>query len=104
MNIINELSTAEKNKKTAKYKYVVYIYDIKTGLVALDKKNYNTTKRRFYIDLAHLSKRAVLCRTESKSMIIVLSEYESEADGFFRKYRRWISLYKIFTSKIHEML
>jgi len=95
-----------KTKKTKKNKklFVVYVYDIKKQLIENDKKNYNTIKKLFYNNLNKLVEKNIIIKTNSKSTILCFAQDYWMVDILFKKFKKWMVVYKIITNEIYEQL
>jgi len=77
---------------------IIYCYDLKMK----NKKSYNALKRRFYYQLKNSKISTMLWKT--KSVLAVPRKLEKEADGFFRRWRGSIVVYKIHPKEAYEFL
>ena len=78
--------------------FIVYIYD----LIAKDKKQFNRTKRLFYYYLNKLELKKELWK--SKSAICVGLDSEKKLFLFFKKFKKNIVVYKLFTESIEQLV
>ncbi|PIT83995.1 hypothetical protein COU37_05955 [Candidatus Micrarchaeota archaeon CG10_big_fil_rev_8_21_14_0_10_45_29] len=76
---------------------IIYCFDLKTK----DLESYNRIKRRFYYDLAKLSKHNFLWNT--KSVICIDEAQEALFDLFFLKYRENLALFKARASSMEQV-
>ena len=83
---------------------MVYVYDIKKQLIENDKKNYNTIKKLFYNNLNKLVEKNIIIKTNSKSTILCFAPDYWMVDMLFKKFKKWMIVYKIITNEIYEQL
>lgn len=78
--------------------FVIYIYD----LIAKDKKQFNRTKRLFYYHLNRLNLNKEYWK--SKSALCVELKLEKKLDLFFRRFKKNIVVYKIYTNGVEQLI
>lgn len=77
---------------------LIYCFDLKMK----DPNAYNTLKRRFYY---HLKKSSIAkAPWKTKSVLAVPEKLERVADGFFKQWRGFITVYKIRTNEVERLL
>ncbi|MFH1785451.1 MAG: hypothetical protein ABH842_03400 [Candidatus Micrarchaeota archaeon] len=76
---------------------VVYIYDLK----AKNKKKFNRLKRVFYYHLNKLPLKKEHWKT--KSTLSVKTTQEKQLDLFFRRFRKEVIVYKLYTDFIERL-
>lgn len=76
---------------------LLYIYDLKSR----NKKEFNRLKRVFYYQLAKLNLPKELWKT--KSAFVVLESQEQLVDGFFKRFRGSIEVYKCLAHSVEEL-
>lgn len=76
---------------------LLYIYDLK----AKNPSEYNKLKRVFYYHLAKLNLPKELWKT--KSAFVVPENKELVIDGFFRRFKGSVEVYKSFIYSIEEL-
>jgi len=76
---------------------ILYLYDIK----AKNKREFNRVKRLFYYHLNKLGR--VKIHFVTKSVLLVPTELEHLLDGFFKRFKNKIEIYKVRCEKIEEL-
>ena len=77
---------------------ILYLYDIN----AKNKKEFNRTKRMFYYYLNQLDLKKDFWKT--KSALCVSPKLEKSLDLFFKRFKGFIKVYKIYSESIEEFL
>ena len=75
---------------------LVYLYDLKATV-----GDYNRLKRNFYYHLNKNNYNQYFWKT--KSVLVVPDEMERVIDGFFKKFEKFVVVYKIHTNSIEEL-
>jgi hypothetical protein len=77
--------------------FIVYVYD----LHAKDKRKYNRAKRLFYYHINRLPLKKELWKT--KSALAVQPKMEKMMDGFFKRFKSSLIVYKLRVTEIEEL-
>ena len=79
------------------FMFVVYLYDLKSK----SKLEFNRAKRVFYYHLGKLGLKKEVWK--SKSVIAVSPDSEVKMDKFFKKFRKFLVVYKLHTDSIEQL-
>jgi hypothetical protein len=77
--------------------FIVYVYD----LHAKDKRKFNRVKRLFYYHINRLPLKKELWKT--KSALAVQPKMEKMMDGFFKRFKSSLIVYKLRVTEIEEL-
>jgi|SRR3989339_1542246 len=95
--IKKQISIKKNNSIYTEETQILYIYDIE----AKNKLQYNRIKRLFYYHLNKIALKAHYWKT--KSTIAVPSNFEKTLDIFFRRFSKYVVVYKAYTDAIEKL-